>query len=133
MSLFLLVKFVCVGNLADCTYNELGGKMVCFLDRIIDFFVQIELLEHMTFPCYLRDSVTSLVENTECLFQYNGLLVSWKKFNLQSQFHITKIQNSFEILKYLKEIIMLNLTKEGIVVQFLPEAKDFWVSLNQVL
>ena len=43
-----------------------------------------------------------------------------------------KIQNSFEILKYLKEIIMLNLTKEGIVVQFLPEAKDFWVSLNQV-
>jgi hypothetical protein len=61
------------------------------------------------------------------------LLVSWKKFNLQSQFHITKIQNSFEILKYLKEIIMLNLTKEGIVVQFIPEAKDFWVSLNQVL
>lgn len=133
MSLFILVKFVCVGNLADCTYNELGGKMVCFLDRIIDFFVQIELLEHMTFPCYLRDSVTSLVENTECIFQFNGLLVSWKKFNLQSQFHITKIQNSFEILKYLKEIIMLNLTKEGIVVQFLPEAKDFWVSLNQVL
>ena len=28
---------------------------------------------------------------------------------------------------------MLNLTKEGIVVQFLPEDKDFWVSLNQVL
>lgn len=133
MSLFLLVKFVCVRNLADCTYNELGGKMVCFLDRIIYFFVQIELLEHMTFPCYLRDSVTSLIENTECLFQFNGLLVSWKKFNLQSQFHITKIQNSFEILKYLKEIIMLNQTKEGIVVQFLPEAKDFWVSLNQVL
>jgi hypothetical protein len=25
----------------------------------------------------------------------------------------------------------LNLTKEGIVVQFLPEAKDLWVSLNQ--
>ena len=107
--------------------------MVCFLDRIIDFFVQIELLEHMTFPCYLRDSVTSLVENTECLFQFNGLLVSWKKFNLQSQFHITKIQNYFEILKYLKEIIMSNLTKEGIVVQFLTEAKDFLVSSNQVL
>ena len=27
---------------------------------------------------------------------------------------------------------MLNSTKEGIVVQFLSEAKDFWVSLNQV-
>ena len=38
-----------------------------------------------------------------------------------------------KILKYLKEIIMLNSTKEGIVVQFLPEAKDFGVSLNQVL
>lgn len=113
MSLFLLVKFVCVGNLTDCTYNELRGKMIRFLDRIIDFFVQIELLEHMTFPRYLRDSVTSLVENTECLFQFNGLFVSWKQSNLQSQFHIAKIQNRFEILKYLKEIIMLNSTKEG--------------------
>lgn len=131
MSLFLLVKFVCIGNLADCTYNELGGKMICFLDRIIDFFMQIELREHMTFPRYLGDSVTSLVENTEVFFQFNGLLASWKKFNLQSQFHITNIQNSFEIFKYLKEIIMLNPTKKGIVVQFLPEAKDFWVSLNQ--
>lgn len=36
-----------------------------------------------------------------------------------------------ETFKYLSEIIMLNPTKEGIVVQFLPEAKDFWVSLNQ--
>ena len=107
--------------------------MVCFLDRIIDFFVQIELLEHMTFPCYLRDSVTSLVENTECLFQFNGLLVSWKKFNLQSQFHITKIQNSFEILKYLKEIIMLNLTKRGDSGSIPPRTKDFWVSSNQVI
>ena len=133
MSLFFLVKFVCVGNLADCTHNELGGKTICFLDRIIDFFVQIELLKHMAFPRYLRDSVTSLVENTEGLFQFNGLLGCWKQSNLQSQFHIAKIQNSFEILKYLKEIIMLNPTKEGIVVQFLPEAKDFWVSLNQVL
>lgn len=133
VSLLLLVKLVCVRNLADCTYNELGGKMVCFLDRIICFFVQIELLEYMTLPRYLRDSVTSLVENTEGFFQYNGLFVSWKQFNLQSQFHITKIQNSFEIFKYLKEIITLNQTKEGIVVQFLPEAKDFWVSLNQVV
>lgn len=133
MSLFFLVKFVCVGNLADCTHNELGGKTICFLDRIIDFFVQIELLKHMAFPRYLRDSVTSLVENTEGLFQFNGLLGCWKQSNLQSQFHIAKIQNSFDILKYLKEIIMLNPTKEGIVVQFLPEAKDFWVSLNQVL
>ena len=133
MSLLLLVKFVCVGNLADCAHDKLRGKMICFLDRIIDFFVQIELLEHMTFPRYLRDSVTSLVENTECIFQHNGLFVSWKQSNLQSQFHIAKIQNSFEIFKYLKEIIMLNSTKEGIVVQFLPEAKDFWVSLNQVI
>ena len=131
--LLLPVELVCVGNLADCTYDELGGKMIRFLDRIIDFFVQTELLEHTAFPSYLRDSVTSLVENTEGLFQFNSLLVSWKKFNLQSQFHTTKIQNSFDIFKYLKEIIILSLTKEGIVVQFLPEAKDFWVSLNQVV
>ena len=130
LSLLLPVELVRIGYFADCTYNELGGKMVCFLDRIIDFFVQIELLEHTAFPSYLRDSVTSLVENTEGLSQFNSLLVSWKKFNLQSQFHSTKIQNSFDIFKYLKEIIMLNPTKDGIVAQFLPEAKDFWVSLS---
>jgi hypothetical protein len=107
--------------------------MVCFLDRIIDFFVQIELLERMTFPRYLRDSVTSLVENTEGLFQFNGLLASWKKFNLQSQFHIAKILNNFNIIKYLIIIIMLSFTKEGIVAQFLPETEDFGVSLSQVL
>ena len=91
MSLLLLVKFVCVGNLTDRTHDKLSGKIICFLDGIIDFFVQIELLEHMTFPRYLRDSVTSLIENTECLFQHNGLFVGWKQPNLQSQFHITKI------------------------------------------
>ena len=133
MSLLLLIKFVCVGNLTDCTHDKLGGKTICFFNRVIDFFVQIELLERMTFPRYLRDSVTSLVENAECLFQYCGLFVSWKQLNLQSQFHIAKVQNSFDTFKYLKEIIMLNPTKEGIVVQFLPEAKDFGVSLNQVL
>ena len=133
MSLLLSIKFVCVGNLTDCTHDKLGGKTICFFNRVIDFFVQIELLERMTFPRYLADSVTSLVENAEGLFQYNGLFVSWKQLNLQSQFHIAKVQNSFDTFKYLKEIIMLNPTKEGIVVQFLPEAKDFGVSLNQVL
>ena len=132
-SLLLSIEFVCVGNLTDCTHDKLGGKTICFFNRVIDFFVQIELLERMTFPRYLRDSVTSLVENAEGLFQYCGLSVSWKQLNLQSQFHIAKVQNRFDTFKYLKEIIMLNPTKEGIVVQFLPEAKDFWVSLNQVL
>lgn len=133
MSLILPIKFVCVGNLTDCTHDKLGGKTICFFNRVIDFFVQIELLERMTFPRYLADSVTSLVENAEGLFQYCGLFVSWNQLNLQSQFHIAKVQNSFDTFKYLKEIIMLNPTKEGIVVQFLPEDKDFGVSLNQVL
>ena len=130
-SLRLSVKFVCVSYFADSSHDKLRRKMVSFTYRIIYLLMQTELLEDMTFPRYLRDSVTSLVENTEGLFQFNGLLAIWKKFNLQSQFHIAKIQNSFEIFKYLKEIIMLNSTKEGMVVQFLPEAKDFWVSLNQ--
>lgn len=132
-SLLLSIKFVCVGDLTDCTHDKLRGKTICFFNRVIDFFVQIELFEHMTFPRYLRDSVTSLIENAEGLFQHNGLFVGWEQFNLQSQFHITKIQNSFDIFKYLKEITMLNPTKEGIVVQFLPKAKDFGVSLNQVI
>ena len=65
--------------------------------------------------------------------QYYGLFVSWKQLNLQSQFHIAKVQNSFDTFKYLKEIIMLSSIKEGIVAQFLPKAKDFWVSLSQVI
>ena len=66
-------------------------------------------------------------------FQHHGLFVSWKQLNLQGQFHTTKIQKSFELFKCLKEIIMLSLTKEGIVAQFLPKAKDFWVSMSQVI
>ena len=133
VSLLLPVEFVSVGHLADCSHDKLGRKTISFLDGIIYFLVQTELFKYTTFPRYLRDSVTSLVENAECLFQHLDLYVRREQFNLQSQFHTTKIQNSFEIFKYLKEIIMLNSTKEGIVVQFLPEAKDFWVSLNQVL
>ena len=95
--------------------------------------MQAELLENMTFPRYLRDSVASLIENAESIFQCYSLFASWKQFNLQSQFHTTKIQKSFELFKCLKEIIMLSLTKEGIVAQFLPEAKDFWVSMSQVI
>ena len=95
--------------------------------------MQAELLEDMTFPRYLGDSVASLVENAECLFQYRGLFFSWKQFNLQGQFHNTKIQNSFGIFKYLKEIIILSLTKEGMMAQFLPEAKDFGVSSSRVI
>ena len=62
-----------------------------------------------------------------------SLFVSRQKFYFQGQFHTTKIINNFNIIKYLKIIIMLSFTKEGIVVQFLPEAEDFGVSLNQVL
>ena len=131
--LLFSVEFVCVGNLADCTHNELRRKMIRFFDGIIDFFMQAKLLERMTFPRYLGDSVASLVKNAECLFQYRGLFFSWKQFNLQGQFHNAKIQNSFGIFKYLKEIIILSLTKEGMMAQFPPEAKDFGGSLSRVI
>jgi hypothetical protein len=39
--------------------------MIGFFNRIIDFLMQAELLENMTFPRYLRDSVASLIENAE--------------------------------------------------------------------
>lgn len=127
-SLFFSVEFVCVGNLADCTYNKLGGKAVCPLDWMVNLLVQTELIEHTTFPCYLRDSVTSLIKNAKCLFQHYGLLVRWNQFYLQSQFHVTKIWKITKLFKCLKKIILLSLTKEGIVAQFLPEAKDLGVS-----
>ena len=133
MPLLLPVKLVRIGNLTDCAHDKLGRKMISFPDRIVNFLVQTELIKHTPFPRYLRDSVASLVENTERAFQHSCLFVCWKQLNLQCQFHAAKIQKYFVIFKYLKEIIMLNSTKEGIVVQFLPEAKDFGVSLNQVL
>lgn len=133
MSLFLPVKFVRVGNLADCTHDKLGGQAVSFLDWVVNLLVQTELFEHTAFPRYLRDSVASLVENAERMFQHRGLPVRRKQFNLQGQFHNAKIQNRFGIFKYLKEIIILSLTKEGMMAQFLPEVKDFGVSLSRVL
>ena len=87
----------------------------------------------MKIPRYLRYSVTSLVENTEGIFQYNGLFVCWNQFNLQSQFHTSKVRNINELFKHLKKIIALSLIKEGIVAQFLPESKNFWVSMSYVL
>ena len=133
LSLLLPIELVRIGYFADCTYNELRGKLVRFLDRIIGFFVQIELIEYMTIPRYLRYSVTSLVENTEGIFQYNCLFVCWNQFNLQSQFHTSKVRNINELFKHLKKIIALSLIKEGIVAQFLPESKNFWVSMSYVL
>lgn len=128
--LLLPVELVRIGNFTDCTHDKLGREMICFLDGIIHFLVQAELLERMAFPRYLRDSVASLVKNAERIFQHHGLFASWKQLNLQGQFHTTNIRKITEIFKCLKEIIMLSLTKEGIVAQFLPEAKDFWVSLS---
>ena len=128
--LLLPVELVRIGNFTDCTHDKLGREMICFLDGIIHFLVQTELLERMAFPRYLRDSVASLVKNAERIFQHHGLFASWKQLNLQGKFHTTNIRKITEIFKCLKEIIMLSLTKEGIVAQFLPEAKDFWVSLS---
>ena len=64
--------------------------------------------------------------------KHHGLFASWKQLNLQGQFHTAKIQNYSDVFKYLKEIIMLSLTKEGIVAQFLHEAEDFGVSLGRI-
>jgi hypothetical protein len=47
MSLLLSIKFVCVGNLTDCTHDKLGGKTICFFNRVIDFFVQIEFMKKL--------------------------------------------------------------------------------------
>ena len=133
MPLLLPVKFVCICNLADCTDDKLGGKSVGLLDWIVNLLMQTELFEHTAFPRYLRDSVASLIENTERIFQHFDLPVCWKQLNLQGQFHTAKIQNYSDVFKYLEEIIMLSLTKEGIVAQFLHEAEDFGVSLSRIL
>lgn len=90
--LLLPVELVRIGNFTDCTHDKLGREMICFLDGIIHFLVQTELLERMAFPRYLRDSVASLVKNAERIFQHHGLFASWKQLNLQGQFHTTNIR-----------------------------------------
>lgn len=133
VSLLLFVKFVSVSYLADSTHDKLRGKMVCFAYRVIYLLMQTKPLKDMTFPRYLRDSVASLVVNSECFFQHYGLCVRREQFNLQGQFHTAKIPNNFDITKYLKKIIMLSFTKEGIMAQFLPETEYFGVSLSRIL
>ena len=129
----LSVKFVSVSDLAYSPNDKLGRQLICFFYLVIYLLVQTILLENTTVPRYIGYNVTSLVKDTEGVLKHDGLIVHWKQFNLQSKFHIANIQNIFYIFKYLKRIIKLSLTKEGIVVQFLPEAKDLWVSLNHIL
>ena len=82
VSLLLPIEFVRIGNLADCTHDKLGRNVVCFLNRIVNLLVQTKLLEHTASQRYLRDSVASLVENAESLFQHRDLFFRWKQFNV---------------------------------------------------
>jgi predicted protein tyrosine phosphatase len=59
------------------------------------------------------------------------LVTSWNKFYFQCQFHVTNIQNIPDIFKYLKNNI-INIKKRK-VVQFLPQFKYLWLSLDQDL
>src|SRR5699024_823679 len=127
LALLLLVKFVSVGNFADCPDHKLCGKTVSVLDGIIDLLVQIELTETTPLPCYRGNGIASLVEHADCLFQTLGLLNAWQQFYLQGQFHNAKIVNIFEFIKYLKEII----NPRRNVAQFLPRLKS-WVSLSRI-
>lgn len=127
LALLLLVKFVSVGNLADCPDHKLCGKAVSVLDGIIDLLVQIELTETTPLPCYRGNGIASLVEHADCLFQTLGLLNAWQQLDLQGQFHNAKIVNIFKFIKYLKDIIK----QKRNVAQFLPRLKS-WVSLSRI-
>lgn len=129
-ALFFLVKFVCVSDLADGADYKLGGKTVSVLDGVIDLLMQIKLTEATPLPRYCGNSIASLVEHTDCLFQTFGLLSGRQQFDLQGQFHDAKIVKISETVKYLN---VYRLTQQKATVQFLPETEDFGVSLNHIL
>ncbi len=127
LALLLLIKFVSVGNLADCPDHKLCGKAVSVLDGIIDLLVQIELTKATPLPRYRGNGIASLVEHADCLLQTLGLLNAWQQLYLQGQFHNTKVVKISEFIKYLKEII----NQRRNVAQFLPRLKS-WVSLSRI-
>ncbi len=128
-----LIQLISISNFRYLPNKHLRRKVKRSLVDMIYFVMKPEIIENLLLPRHIRNSITNNISFFHRVEKQVSLFIGRQKFYFQCQFHITNIQNSFDIFKYLKEIIILSLTKEGIVVQFLPEAKDFWVSLNQIL
>lgn len=91
--------------------------------------------EKDVYPIILDESI--LMQNN-----FNPEIVSWWRPSEGDSFKIAIMNNDTSLcakVKYVHELqhalrlCGLSELAENLVVQFLPEAKDFWVSLNQVL
>lgn len=111
LSHLLLVKLVSICNLAYRSNDKLRRKVVSFLDRVIRFLMEVELLKRVTLPCNLRNRITRLVEYAHRLFECIRLSVSRKQFYLKGKFHTVKLEN----IQFVQLFEMYKLsTKEGI-------------------
>ena len=126
----LPIKLVSICNLAYRSYDKLRRKVVGFLDRVISFLMEVELLKRVTLPGNLRNNVTRLIEHTHRLFECISLFLCGKQLYLKGKFHTVNIVNYPDSQLFETGILS---TKEGMMPTFLPETEDFWVSLGQIL
>lgn len=105
-TLFLPVKLVRVGNLANTTNNYLRGKFKLVSNAIITQVMKFKLIKNSILPCDFRNKITSCVSLLDRFKKSLILVASWNKFYFQYQFHVTNIQNIPDIFKYLKNNII---------------------------
>lgn len=90
-SLMLFVQLIGIRDLANTPYQELAAEIKCCLKRVINFFVDFELIENLPIPNNFRNGITARICFVDSFQKRACLITGWKKFNFQYQFHVPKI------------------------------------------
>lgn len=90
-ALGLTVKFVGVGNLADCAYNYLSRKASRLPNGIVGQLVEAKLIERLVLPSNLANLIARRVGSFQCGEQRDVLIWRWLQFDFRRQFHALSI------------------------------------------
>lgn len=118
---YFSIQFVSVCYFADTPNENLCRQVGRSFKRMVDLLMKLKLVKHLFVPCYLRNSIATGV----CFFngfkKQTSLLFGRQEFNCQRKFHSANSLQIFEI------------TKNGIVAQFLPPVKNRWEPLLLII
>ena len=112
-ALRLVVKFVCVGNLADASDNHLSGEIEFPTYIVITKMMYFELTESFVRPSSIGNVGTRIVGFFHGLEKKQPLLISRENLYFQNQFHVTNV------LKVFWKIVLFNIKKWN-AAQFRP-------------
>lgn len=113
LTLFLVVEFVRIGNLADAADNHLSGEVESLTNIVITKMMYLELTESIVLPSNVRNVGTRLVGFFHGLEKKRPLLIAGENLYFQDQFHVANV------LKVFCSTIFL-ITKKRNAAQFRP-------------